>query len=168
MLARTTNRFVPFGSNNFGARSLPAYHAALARHEATIQAGIAAQANSESVALDRRARRAEQRARAHEARKTEVRSGFLAALETLSIAEQLEQLANDQMYPCEFYPTRLAGAATVSVIHALPVATQLMLAQKMLDQRRGPWAGCKRRLLASLKGSDTALPWNRQPWFRRS
>jgi hypothetical protein len=167
ILARTNNPYVPFGTQNHGAKSLAEYRAATSLHAAAIADGLAAQESSERNARDERKVRKQQKSRSAEARKTLGRALFLAKLSKLPLAEQLKQLAYDQNYSVEFYPTRLADSVDEATIHSLDKETRIALLAKLKGRRRGPWRRVKKLLFSAFRESewDRTTPWDRVRWF---
>ena len=165
ILKRTGNPYLPFGSQNFSARSLAEYRDASCLHQETISLGLDRDKNQEERAKQERPLRKRQRELATGERRTENRSRFLMELDVLPVVEQLCRLAHDDEHPVEFYPTRCAVAGSTA-IDELDSDTKLRLLCKLKGRRRGPWKRFKRRLLASVRtpGGWYSTPWDLPPW----
>jgi len=149
LLRKTANTYVPFGTSNFGAKSLPDYMVLATRHSSKIMRGIAEQHTQKDMADVLRRQRAEQRKRAAEERRTALRQDFLMVLSSKPISAQLLQLVDDSLYPVEFHPTCLAYHLTTDVIRSLDEALKGRLLIRLKGKRRGPWAALKKRLRTS-------------------
>jgi len=167
VLRHTTNPWLPFGTQNFGACSLAEYRNRSAHRQQQIKEGLDAQEASERRAAEFREKLTRQRHRAAQLWRTETRAAFLRTLEALPIPEQLAQLARDQEFPPQWYPTKLASAATPDVLAQLDEDIRLALLEKLKGRHRGPWGSFKTRLRASLgdKWGGRASPSDRKPWF---
>lgn len=167
-LANTNNPYIPFGTQNFGAHSLAEYWRRSEEHQRSIKQGLEEVSESERRAQKEREKTAQQCRHAAELRHGHVRDQFLKSLETLSINEQLQLLANDTEFPIQWYPTRLACAANAQIINRLDHSLRMTLLAKLKGRHRGPWGNFKRRLRSSFgeprKADDL---WNRQPWFEK-
>jgi hypothetical protein len=161
ILPRTTNPWVPYGSQNYGARSVEEFQNAKQRNRERIDLGLARQKESEAEAKAERRLRREQRRRSSIAR-GEIRNRIVEGLAHLPIDEQLRLIAMDSTYSIVFYPTCIANGATDSVIQSLDIDTRLALLQKLKGKIRGPWSRFKRRLLSAFPN----CPWDRPGWFR--
>lgn len=148
-LENSDNPWVPFGSDNLGARSSAEYRDRKAARQLQIQASLAAIAESERRAAEWRSRVREQRMRAAELRRSPDRAAFLKELSALPIPAQLKRLSCDQEFPVEWYPVRLVGAATTQILLELDQNVRLALLDKLKGRHRGPWSTFKRRLRES-------------------
>jgi hypothetical protein len=161
ILPRTQNPWVPFGGQNHGARSVLEYRHAERQRAERISAGLAAERESEVRAEAERRVRNAQRIRSAQHRGSDIRQKLIAELNILTIEEQLHRLADDAHYSVEFYPTRIADAATEEVVESLDEETRLALWKKLKGKKRGPWSNFKRRLRSTFASS----PWDRRNWF---
>ena len=139
-------------------------HRSIERQRAEcISPGLAAErASQEGAETERRIRKAQRNRSAHD-RYSSIRQLLIAELNNLTIEEQLCRLAKDEQYPIEFYPTRIAVAATKEALASLDEATRLSLWIKLKGKKRGPWSKSKRRLRSTFESS----PWDRTNWFRQ-
>jgi len=161
ILPRTSNPWVPFGSQNHGARSVEEYRNAQQQRNERIHAGIANLKVSEDQAITERELRSEQRKRSSRDRESEIRIRLIAELAQLTIEQQLRRIAADTTYTLGFYPTCIADAATESVLQSLDEETRIELLRKLKGKKRGPWNCFKRRLLLTFP----LYPWDRSGWF---
>jgi hypothetical protein len=161
ILPRTSNPWVPFGSQNHGARSVDEYSTVQQRRSECILAGLAEERASEHRAQMERLSRESQREQSARARYSNVRKQFIAELNILTIEAQLRRLATDEAHSVEFYPTRIADAANSEVINSLDEGTRILLWKKLKGKKRGPWKNFKKRLLSTFQSN----PWNRKDWF---
>ena len=168
ILPRTTNPYVPFGTQNHGAKSCAEYRLAESRRREIIHKGIKEQEIREKRAKAERKLRMQQRSRSTQDRNTEKRIKFLADLKALTIQEQLRQLAGDTVYSVEFYPTCCADETTSEIIASLDTETKLALLEKLKGKRRGPWSKLKKLLLSWFQGGRIcrSTPWDSEPWFK--
>ncbi len=168
LLAHTNNPYVPFGTQNYGSSSLLEYRSKKVRHNEAIRIGLSEKEESERQAALQRDYRKSQRFRSVQDRNSEKRSLFVAALNVQPIATQLSQLAYDDTYAAEFYPTRCAHYATQDIIDSLDVRIRLKLLEKLKGKHKGPWGKFKRRLLSSFRANERGrlIPWDHKPWFR--
>jgi hypothetical protein len=160
VLANTLNPYLPFGCQNYGARSLAEYREASQLHAQKIQRGLVAQRESEARAAREREIRSQRRSRAALLRRSDVRERIIQELGKIALKEQLELIASDPLYPANFYPTRCADSASFQVVASLSKETRLALLTKLKGKQRGPWGKLKRRLR-----EIEVLPWDRMPWF---
>ena len=158
-LAHTNNPYVPFGTQNHGARSLAEYGAAVAEHEAAVRAGLVEQKRDAARAAEERAVRARARAQSAVDRRSAIRSELIEQLSRLPLAERLSRIALDAKYSVNFFPTSWAEAAKVDILQALAPETRVALLTKLKGGQRGPWGEFKRRL-----SSVHRTPWRSQPW----
>ena len=164
ILPLTRNPWVPYGSQNHGARSVEEYRSAEQIRAERISAGFAeVKNNEENAKVDKHIRKT-QRIRSATDRDSDIRESFKADLNQMTIKDQLRHLAADQAYSVEFYPTCIANAATEEVVNSLDEDTRLALWKKLKGKKRGPWSKFKRRLLSTFSSS----PWDRRNWFRRN
>lgn len=161
ILPRTHNPWVPYGSRNHGAQSVAEYRHAEQRHAECVFAGLAAEREGEERAKAERCVRKRQRERSAKDRDNDIRRRFIDDLEELTIQQQLHRLATDEHYSVEFYPTRIAIAATAEVLDSIDEKTRLALWTKLKGKKRGPWKNFKRRL----RSTFSAIPWDRPNWF---
>ena len=161
MLPRTANAWVPFGSQNYGTRSVEEFQSAKQRNREQIEIGHARQTENEAEAKAERDLRREQRQRSSMVR-GELRNRITKDLAQVPIQEQLRRIAMDSTYSIVFYPSCIAGAATSAVIRSLESETRLALLQRLKGKIRGPWGRFKRRLLSGFPN----CPWDRSGWFR--
>jgi multidrug efflux pump subunit AcrA (membrane-fusion protein) len=160
ILANTNNPYNPFGTRvSLGAKDYSDYLARSRSRSNQIANLVLTDKQLEaSAAEERRIRRIRSQAGAI-ARNTEARSEIIAALNLMSIEEKLDRIARDPEYPPQFFPTRIANAASQSIISALPLDVRLQLARRLKGKRRGPWGEFKKRLYASI-----GPVWNKSAW----
>jgi hypothetical protein len=162
-LGYSSNPWVPFGSNRLYARTAAAFRRRQEWRADDIKAGLARDAEVTEEAVKWRELARAQRQHAAELRRSDARTRFIEALSELSLPKRLEQLARDQEFPVEWYPVRLARAATEEVLRDLPLEVQQGLFEKFRGSHRGSWGECKRRLFevipASLRKSRDKKPW---------
>lgn len=167
VLQRTHNPYAPFGSQNYGAKSLPEYQKLSEKHRDKINIGIQDQKESEIVALKSRQERDLHRKNSIKYRNTELRDTFIESLSKKSLIEQLIQLAYDEKYSVEFYPTQIANRAKYNFLETLDEELRILLLEKLKGKHKGPWGKLKRNLLEIYqeKFGWRSTPWNRKPWF---
>jgi hypothetical protein len=167
ILARTENSYVPFGTQNFGARSLGEYKSSSEEHKWLIRRGLDDQFLSESRAAHERPIRRQQRERSAASRKDGSREKFLRSLGELSLLEQLKQLAKDQEFSLEYYPTRLAYEARTKILEELDTDLVTALVWRAKGRRRGPWQKFRRAVICEYlrRTVQGRLPWDRDGWF---
>ena len=167
VLQKTHNPYVPFGSQNHGARSFSEYQNLLNKHQNKINKGIHNQKESEEYAVKSKEKRKSQREYSSIHRNTEVREEFIKLLSKKDITEQLIQLAGDEKYSVEFYPTQLANQAKPEFLKTLDEKLLIALLQKLKGKHKGPWGKFKRNLLDIYREKHgwRATPWDRKPWF---
>jgi hypothetical protein len=166
ILPRTRNPYVPFGSQNYGARSLAEYHQKNLLHKEMIRRGIAdIKDNEEKTKRDREIRRS-QRLISAEDRVTGKRKLFLNELNQMNITDQLIRLSEDNKYSAKYYPTRCVRRANRKVIESLDDKTRLAILAKLKGKHRGPWGKFKRRLVETFNDDQRGrlIPWDRRPW----
>jgi hypothetical protein len=76
------------------------------------------------------------------------RKNLIETLNSMSVQNQLLLISKDDKHAVNFYPTRSADSATISIIKLLPKEVQHALAIKMKGKHRGPWGAFKKRLLS--------------------
>ena len=167
VLRRTNNPYVPFGGQNHGAKSLSDYRLLSTIHRNKISEGIKKQEESEKISEEFKLKRKYQRNKSAKHRNSEIRKDFIKRLLQKDLTEQLKQLANDQKYSVEFYPTRIANQAKLDFLKTLDEKLQNALLEKLKGKHKGPWGKLKRNLL-DIYRSEKRLrptPWDRAPWF---
>ena len=150
ILKITHNRFLPFGSNNFGAESFADYKKMVFRRRSIQLAAKKKRKTSEEDARNQRIIRASQRERSANDRYSSIRQQLIQEFSQLSIQEQLGRIATDEVYSVNFYPTRSAKAATSSILESLDYDLLLSLRMKMKGKHKGPWGSFKKRLMRVL------------------
>jgi len=154
ILPRTSNCYIPFGGNNFGAHSIEDYGERKVTHQRIKACKARERVCIEKRAEDERMIRAAQRKRSHQDRNTEKRRKLKEEIEALPIEEQLRRIAEDTTYAVNFYPTACAGKATYEIIDDLDQEIKLKLVERMKGKFKGPWSKFKARLLYSVNGVD--------------
>lgn len=161
ILPRTRNPWVPYGRQNHGATSSSEHRSIERQRAECISSGLAAErASQERAETERRIREAQRKRSAHD-RHSDIRQQLIVELSNLTIEEQLCRLGKDAQYSIEFYPTRIADAATEEVLKSLDEPTRLALWIKLKGKKRGPWSKFKRRLRSTFESN----PWDRPNWF---
>ena len=150
----TQNPYVPFGSSVIRAATYTEFLAIRAERAALHKKYDVEQ----SMAAEHRRVRANRRAYGAARRSTDERTDLIARINTLAINEQLEQIADDDTYCPNFYPTCCADAASTTVISQLPEDVRMRLAVKLKGKHRGPWGAFKKRLHATFERSPFATP----------
>jgi hypothetical protein len=168
ILNRTSSPYIPFGTRNFGARSLLTYQYHRESHQNSIDEGIRQQAETEAAAAAWRSLRKSQRKAAHIQRKSEARTTFIRELSQVGIFEQLSRFLDDESLPVEYYPASLAGGLNEAILNQLDEALLLKLLHRLKGKRRGPWLGLKKRVRSCLTShiQQNGMPWDMKPWFR--
>jgi len=151
------NSYLPYGTQNYGARTAKECEQCWWGRRVGIAVGLARDRRFDEAAQEERDERARQRARSAADRDSEARQELIGELEGLPVAEQIQRTAHDPACSIEFYPTRLADTISDEIIEAMDAETHRALAKKLKGRRRGPWAKLKWRL-----GGSTL--WNREPW----
>ena len=167
ILKRTDNPYAPFGHHNHGAKSLTEYHLFSRNHRDKMNKGLHKQKEDEKFAKERKAKRLIQHNYSLYLRNTKIRENFIKELSKKDFEEQLIQLAHDQKFSVEFYPTKLASKATDGFLSALDEEVQIALLEKLKGKHKGPWSKFKRRLLEIYRKNhgQRSTPWDRSPWF---
>ena len=167
ILQKTRNPYVPFGSQNHGAKSFSEYQNSLNKHQDKINKGIQNQKESEKLAAKFKEVRASQREYSSNHRNTEVRENFINHLSRKNLTEQLIQLAGDQEFSVEFYPTKIANQAKPEFLNNLDDKLRIALLKKLKGKHKGPWGKFKRNLLEIYRDQHgwRSTPWDRKPWF---
>lgn len=145
-LRATTNPYIPFGSDNLGARSIADLGVRTEVNAQRKADRATAQEAAHVEATERWAHRRQAHAERADIRRAE-RASFVAKLAGQSVIEQLTQLARDAERPPEWYPESLAESATRDDLAALPADVRGFLVTKLKGKRRGPWVDFKRRVL---------------------
>lgn len=146
VLANTRNEYLPFGGQNFGARSLAAYREANEHYAENKRLKLLVQKAQDEKTIQERVVFMEQRNRAIALRRSEVRQRIILECNEVSTRAQLVRIATDPLYPTNFYSTRCASAANENIIASLSKETILALLVKLKGRQRGPWLKLKKRL----------------------
>ena len=155
ILFRTKNPYVPFGNQNHGATSLSEYNG----HRERIQSY---QNEIAMLAKEHRIKRSIQRKKSANARNSDFRKEFIEQLSKKSLKDQLINLANDQEYSVEFYPTRMANYSKTNFLKNLDEKLVNALLEKLKGKHKGPWGRLKRNLLDfyRMKNKSHSTPWD--------
>lgn len=145
-LSRTSNCYVPFGTNNHGAKTIEEYRASEKRRNGR-QAEIA---ELEKVSRQMRQLRREQVLRATADRHGHVRESFLDALCERSLEEQIALAAYDSEYPINWYPTSIAGACRGDVLATMDPGIKAALVLRLKGKQHGPWLALKKRIRSEI------------------
>jgi hypothetical protein len=146
VLANSNNPYLPYGSQNFSARSLLEYKAVKARHDEMIRTGLKEQTDSEANSAAERNIRKKQKERSSYDRTLSKRQELIEQLSALSLSERLEKIAFDINYTVNFFPTCWAEAANFQVLQSLSSTIRIALLRKLKGKQKGPWAKFKKRL----------------------
>jgi hypothetical protein len=167
ILARSHNPYAPFGTQNFGARSMSEYEQSASRHARLIREGLARDEAVEKRSAVEREIFKKQKVRAAQERRSSERRSFLLELANLPLVKQLERLAHDEHRPVEWYPTRMAHLATDQVVQEMTEELMLAFLYKLKGKHRGPWAALKKRMRRSFfeQRGWHGMPWDRKGWF---
>ncbi|MBM4308409.1 MAG: hypothetical protein FJ115_16360 [Deltaproteobacteria bacterium] len=154
ILQHTSNPYVPFGTTNFGARSLDelqSYKAAWeSRRAATGKAELKRQ---EEANVRRRQRQLDGEKRVQRQKKAAYeRQTLLDEFQSLTPRQRLERIAFDTDHPIEFFPTDFADVGT-EVLKSLSGPTRIQLLQRLRKVGRGPWM----RLRLTLESVDNRV-----------
>jgi len=167
ILPRTSNFYLPYGSNNLGAQSAKEYRHKRRVRDTGIEEYLSADAELERQANIGRSRRKAQRFASVRDRNNDIREKLKADLSQLAVEDQLQRLIDDQEYSVEFYPTSLAGTMTHDVITSLDANSKLAVLERLKGKHRGPWGRLKKRLLTSFDSNvwSQSTPWDKQKWM---
>ncbi len=161
VLANTNNPYLPFGSQNHGAKSLTDYQNEVQLNNSKILAGLEIEKQDTETAQKERVLRVQQRRTSHIDRRSPKRQEIVANLQQKPLKERLEEIVLDETHTVNFYPTSWAHEADDSFISTLDDNLKHSLAKRLKGKQRGPWASFKKRLLRV-----TGIPWNRRAWFK--
>ncbi len=146
VLANTGNKYLPYGFNNDGARSLAEYRAlSQSRAELDRVRQIEQEEKMTRVEYDRKIL-SQQRSRAILLRRSPDRKLLIQELGELSPKEQLELISADPLYPPNFYSTRCASNSSIEVLASLSKEVRQAHLTKLKGKQKGPWAKLKKRL----------------------
>lgn len=154
----TKNPYVPFGTSVIRAATYSEYVSLRAERTALHDRYVVDEERRQSTAAEHRRVRAKRRAYGAARRSTDERTALIALINTLSIDEQLQHIADDDTYCPNFYPTCCADAASVTVISHLPEDVRIRLAEKLKGKQRGPWGAFKKRLHSTFERSPFTTP----------
>ena len=147
ILHRTTNPSCPFGSQNYGARSVKEYTTILQeraqKRERNLQRAEAENLAAEQRLNDRKVRADGRHAR--QQRDTASRRASLAALSLLTASDRLKHISQDHEHAVDYYPGEFAQL-TEADLEMLDDETRLLLLGKLRDRRDGPWKTLYRQL----------------------
>lgn len=151
ILQHTSNPYVPFGTTNFGARSLDELRSRRAawesRKAATVEAELKRQ---EGAKVKRRQRQLDGEKRVQRQKKAAYeRQALLDEFQSLTPRQRLERIAFDTDHPIKFFPTDFADVGT-EVLKSLSGSTRIQLLQRLRKVGRGPW----KRLRLTLESVD--------------
>jgi hypothetical protein len=161
ILANTNNPYLPFGSQNHGAKSLSDYQDAVKLNHSKIREGLEIEKQDTESTQKEHALRVLQRRNSHIDRRSTKRQEIIANLQQKPLKERLEEIVLEETYAVNFYPTNWAHEADDSFIATLDDNLKHSLAQRLKGKQRGSWASFKKRLLRV-----TGIPWNRRAWFK--
>jgi hypothetical protein len=154
ILSRTHNPYVPFGTQNHGAKSLPEYkrrseawakrkdarHSEIAAEQERAKAWRVARAQAGKERIERQVERQKDQSKTRQEELTE--------LEALPAADRLRLISLDAEHSVLFYPTSWAEISQQE-LDSLPPECRVALAEKLRPIRKGPWKRLWERLVAS-------------------
>ena len=140
LLARTPNSYVPFGTQNFGARSIDEYRKCrdawnerkCLRHQEIMLEQEEARKRKEGKRRRGLEREKEQRAN------NIVRREYLTWFTSLSQVEQLKVIARDDTHTVDYFPVECAITAD-GILRQLDTEDRMALINRLIDRRKGPW-----------------------------
>ncbi len=154
VLANTENYYLPFGFNNYGARSLDDYkQISAAKSERARIRDIEVKELNARAKIDREVL-SQRRERSSLLRRSPERERVIHELENLPLKEQLELIAFDPLYSPNFYSPRCAASASIEVLAELSKEVRQNLLRKLKGKQKGKWGKLKKRLMAI-----EPLPW---------
>lgn len=147
ILSRTQNPYLPFGTDNCGARSLAGYRKALESRAKRHSEYLA----EERARQEQAKRRRQEKRQAHleriecQATESRVRRQFLAEFMLLDPSDRLRKIAKDTSHPVDYYPPECA-MSDPAALQRLPLDSRRLLIDRLKDRRKGPWSGLCRLL----------------------
>lgn len=143
-----------------GARNCSEYKKLSQERKVLIQHERERDREIERQAAKQRPKREEKRLYSAQRRSGPERENLIQKLSKMSIRDQLIYISKDDIYAPNFYPTKCAASADISLIESLPEETKHTLVLKLKGKHRGPWGAFKKRLLTVYGPVGNSEPWN--------
>lgn len=161
IIKNTSNAYVPFGTMvTLGAKNYTEFAKLSQRRDALIQEELSRDCEFEKNAKALRDKRNQLRSKCAQLRDDPERIKLIEKLNGMSIKAQLEHISKDDAHAVNYYPTRCANLADLTVIESLSEETKATLAKKMIGKHRGPWGAFKKRLLSVTGPVGLKTPWD--------
>ncbi|MBU2521184.1 MAG: hypothetical protein KKD50_03025 [Proteobacteria bacterium] len=161
IIENTRNTYIPFGTIvTLGARNYSEYKKLSQERNVLIQHERERDREIERQAEKQRQKREEKRLYSAQRRSEPERENLIQKLSKMSIRDQLIYISKDDIYAPNFYPTKCAASADISLIESLPEETKHTLVLKLKGKHRGPWGAFKKRLLTVYWPVGNREPWN--------
>ena len=149
VIKHTQNPYNPFGMRDgLGARNYSEYKILSQKRQLLIQHKLEEDKKKHKIAEKQRKRRKELRLLNTQHRDSSERKKLIEILNRMSLRDQLILISKDDKHLPNFYPTKCATSADITVIESLPKEVRYALAHKMKGKYRGPWGTFKKRLLS--------------------
>lgn len=160
VIENTRNLYNPFGTIiTLGARNYSEYKELSHKRNISIQQELEKDKDFAFEAKKQRKLRKEARLFSSQQRGGPERQILIKTLNGMSVRDQLLLISKDKVYVPNFYPTKCAGSADITVIKSLPEEARYALAIKMKGKYRGPWGAFKKRLLSICGPVGNKRPW---------
>ena len=161
IIKNTKNPYSPFGTLiSMGAKNYSEYKNLSHKRQLLIQYELEQDKKFEKEAKKQREMRKRIRSYSAKCRNSPKREDLIKSLNGMSIRDQLILISKDEKYLPNFYPTKCADSADLTVIKSLPEEVIYALANKMKGKYRGPWGAFKKRLLFISGPVRKKKPWS--------
>ena len=161
VIEHTKNPYNPFGTIvTLGAKNYSEYERLSHQRRVLIQHELERDKEFEKEAKEQRNLRNQQRLLSAQRRDTTERKELIENLNRMTVRDQLLLISKDDVHSPNFYPTKCADSADITVIKSLPEEARHALANKMKGKYRGPWGAFKKRLLSVCGPVGNKEPWN--------
>lgn len=160
IVENTKNSYIPFGTSvSLGARNYSEYRSLSQERSRIIHKELENDKEIEKEAENQRQARKAKRAYSEQCRNSSIRTALIQKLNKMSVLDQLALISRDELYGPNFYPTRCADSADISVIESLSIEARHALVLKLKGRQRGPWGAFKKRLLSVCGSVGNKKPW---------
>lgn len=161
VIEHTKNPYNPFGTIvTLDARNFSEYKRLSHERGVMIQHELDRDKEFEKEANEQRKLRKQLRLFGAQHRETPEREELIEKINGMSVRDQLLLISKDDKHLPNFYPTKCADSADLTVIESLPEKSRYALANKMKGKYRGPWGKFKKRLLSVCGLVGDKEPWN--------
>jgi hypothetical protein len=160
VIKNTRNPYNPFGTIvTLGANNYSEYQKLSHERQILIQRELERDKDFEREAKEQRNLRKQSRLFSAQHRNSPEREELIENLNGMAVRDQLILISKDEKHAPNFYPTRCADSADITVIESLPEEAMYVLANKMKGKYRGPWSAFKKRLLSACGPVGDKEPW---------